>query len=108
MFCLRVFGKDTLTGGGWNRTLVSPDTIDRLNRLLFVLLSVDFRDGCGAVAEDDLGGFDAELLPRLGGGVVVELVGGAGGGPFARHATRPSAPWSDASATGWGDGVIER
>jgi len=36
---------------------------DRLNSLLLVLLGVDFGDGGAVVAEDDTGGFDAELLP---------------------------------------------
>ena len=42
---------------------VSPDTIDCFNRPLFVLLGVDLRDGGRLVAEDDAGGFEAELLP---------------------------------------------
>ena len=45
-----------------------------LDGLLLILLGVDLGDGGGSMAKDNAGGFDAELLSKLRGGVVAELV----------------------------------
>ena len=54
-----------LGGFAWNCRLINS-----FDGLLFVHLGVDFCDGCGAMAEDDSGGFEAELFSQLGCSVV--------------------------------------
>ena len=51
-------------------TPVLSDLHDRLYCLLLIFLCVDFGNGCAVVAEDDAGGFEAELLSQVGHGVV--------------------------------------
>ena len=70
-----------------------PYPLNSREGLLAVLLGVDGRHGRAAVAQDDAGGFQAELLPQLGGRVVAELV---------RVPVVPGVPRLDRPAVGVG------